>query len=259
VKNLKLIVIQANYAPIFIRVRLFRNIINNILLFNGHIYMNDYYISIFITVLVILLWIYTLLTESLIGYQTSNLRNSLIFAYLLFILSEVIFFFSFFWAYFDSALLPRVEIGLQWPPMGIVTLNMYDIPLLNTIILLSRGLTITWRHEALINNDFTNSIYRLAVTITYGWWFLYCQYYEYFEASFDISSGIYGRVFFITTGFHGLHVFLGRIILFYCLIVIINYYYLYDNFISFELRAWYWHFVDVVWLFLYIFIYTWGK
>jgi len=178
---------------------------------------------------------------------------------LLFILSEVIFFFSFFWAYFDSALLPRVEMGLQWPPMGIVTLNIYDIPLLNTIILLSRGLTITWRHEALMNNDFTNAIYRLSITILYGWWFLYCQYYEYFEASFDIRSGIYGRVFFITTGFHGLHVFLGRIILFYCLFVLINYYYLYDNFISFELRAWYWHFVDVVWLFLYIFMYTWGK
>jgi len=259
VKNLKLIVIQANYSPIFIRISLLRNIINNILIFNGQRHMNDYYISIFITVLVILLWIYTLLTESLIGYQTSNLRNSLIFAYLLFILSEVIFFFSFFWAYFDSALLPRVEMGLQWPPMGIVTLNIYDIPLLNTIILLSRGLTITWRHEALMNNDFTNAIYRLSITILYGWWFLYCQYYEYFEASFDIRSGIYGRVFFITTGFHGLHVFLGRIILFYCLSVLINYYYLYDNFISFELRAWYWHFVDVVWLFLYIFMYTWGK
>jgi len=232
---------------------------NNILLFNGNIIIKDYYLRLSVRVILILMWIYNLLIESLIGYQTINLQIRLMFAYLLFILSEIIFFFSFFWAYFDSALLPRIEIGLQWPPIGILTLNIYDLPLLNTIILLSRGLRITWTHDSLINNKLNDSVCRLATTILYGWFFLLCQYTEYMEASFDISSGIYGRVFFMTTGFHGLHVFLGRIMLLYCLITIINFYYLHNRHISFELSAWYWHFVDVVWLFLYIFIYSWGQ
>jgi len=143
--------------------------------------------------------------------------------------------------------------------VGIKTLNIYHWPLLNTIILLRRGLTLTWAHGALIHNHFNDAICSLATTIWYGWWFVLYQYNEYWYASFDISYGIYGRVFYITTGFHGLHVFLGRIILLYCLIIIIKYYYLYNSHISFELRAWYWHFVDVVWLFLYVFIYSWGK
>jgi len=235
------------------------NMINNVLLFNNRITLKHYYISLVVTIGLILVWIYVLLMESLMGYQTANLQTRLIFAYLLFILSEIIFFFSFFWAYFDAALLPRIETGLQWPPVGIKTLNMYDLPLLNTIILLSRGLRITWAHDSLIYNKFNDAVSSLLTTILYGWFFLLCQYTEYMEASFDISSGIYGRVFFITTGFHGLHVFLGSIILLYCLIIMINHHYLFNRHVSFELSAWYWHFVDVVWLFLYIFIYSWGQ
>jgi len=136
---------------------------------------------------------------------------------------------------------------------------MYNLPLLNTILLLRRGLRITWTHDAIILNHLNDAICSLATTIGFGWWFLCCQYHEYFETSFDISSGIYGRVFFITTGFHGLHVFLGRIILLYCLIILVNGYYLFNNHLSFELSAWYWHFVDVVWLFLYTFVYSWGQ
>jgi len=169
------------------------------------------------------------------------------------------FFFSFFWSYFDSALLPSVEVGLQWPPVGITTLNIYRIPLLNTIILLRRGITITWAHDAIILNHLNDAICSLATTILFGWWFLGLQLHEYHEARFDISSGIYGRVFFVTTGFHGLHVFIGSIILLYCLIILVNGYYLFNNHLSFELSAWYWHFVDVVWLFLYTFIYGWGQ
>jgi len=259
VKNLKLIVIQTSYSSIYMSWSLLLNIINNILLFNNHVLITDYYIRLVTTIVLVLLWIHRLLIESLLGYQTRNLQVRLIFAYLLFILSEVMFFFSFFWAYFDSALLPSVEIGLQWPPIGIQTLCIYDIPLLNTIILLRSGLRITWTHDALMHNHFNDAICSLATTIFYGWWFLLCQYNEYYEASFDIRSGIYGRVFFMTTGFHGLHVFLGSMILFYCLITILNYYYLFNSHISFELSAWYWHFVDVVWLFLYTFVYSWGQ
>lgn len=257
--NLKLLAIQGNAIPALLRASLLSMILNNILLFARSVSLSDYYLNLLAVVLLILMWIHTLVTESLLGYQTSTLQTRLIFAYLLFILREVIFFFSFFWRYFDSALLPTVEVGLQWPPVGIVTLNIYKIPLLNTVILLRRGLSITWAHDAIMLNHLNDAICRLATTIGFGWSFLLCQYHEYFEASFDISSGIYGRVFFVTTGFHGLHVFIGRIILLYCLGILIGGHYLFNNHLSFELSAWYWHFVDVVWLFLYTFVYSWGQ
>jgi len=257
--NIKLLAIQGRILPLLIRMSLLSIILNNILIFSHAVNINDYYFNLILVVILILIWIRNLVTESLIGYQTSTLQTSLIFAYLLFILREVMFFFRFFWSYFDSALLPSPEIGLQWPPIGIITFNIYSIPLLNTIILLRSGVSITWAHEAMIINHLNDAICSLATTIWFGWWFIIYQWVEYSEASFDISSGIYGRVFFVTTGFHGLHVFLGRIILLYCLYILIRGYYLFNNHISFELSAWYWHFVDVVWLFLYTFVYSWGQ
>jgi len=257
--NLKLLAIQGNALPLLLRFSLLSLILNNILLFSQHLNLYDYYFNFALVVFIILIWIHNLVTESLMGYQTATLQSSLIFAYLLFILREVIFFFSFFWSYFDSALLPSIEIGLQWPPVGITTLNIYSLPLLNTILLLRRGIRITWAHEAILLNHLNDAICSLATTIGFGWWFLCCQYHEYFETRFDISSGIYGRVFFITTGFHGLHVFIGSIILLYCLVMLIRRHYLFNNHLSFELSAWYWHFVDVVWLFLYTFVYSWGQ
>jgi len=259
VYGIKLLAIQGNILPFLLRLSLLSLILNNILLFSHFVSLRDYYINLTTVIFIILLWIHNLVTESLTGYQTRTLQTRLIFAYILFILREVIFFFSFFWRYFDSALLPSPEVGLQWPPVGILTINIYRVPLLNTIILLRRGVRITWAHDALLYNHLNDAICSLATTIWFGWWFLAYQYIEYFEASFNISSGIYGRVFFVTTGFHGFHVFLGRLILLYCLIILIGGHYLYNNHISFELSAWYWHFVDVVWLFLYTFVYSWGQ
>jgi len=196
VYNLKLLAIQGNLIPLLLSSRLLSIILNNILLFSHLANLRDYFFNFSLIVFLILIWIHNLATESLIGYQTSTLQSSLMFAYLLFILREVIFFFSFFWSYFDSALLPSIETGMQWPPIGIVTINIYNLPLLNTIILLRRGLSITWAHDALILNHFNDAICSLLTTICFGWWFLGIQLHEYQEASFDISSGIYGRVFF---------------------------------------------------------------
>ncbi len=178
---------------------------------------------------------------------------------LLFILSEVFFFVSFFWAFYDASLVPNVELGIVWPPKGIVPLAVYSVPLLNTVILLTRGITVTWAHHSLINNFFFKSIISLFITVCLGVYFLYMQYLEYSEAQFAISDGVYGRTFFIATGFHGIHVIVGTLFLTYSLFNLISAKLLFNHHFSFEAAAWYWHFVDVVWLILFVSLYWWGR
>jgi len=178
---------------------------------------------------------------------------------LLFILSEVFFFVSFFWAFYDASLSPTVELGLSWPPKGIAPLSVYAVPLLNTVILLTSGITVTWAHHAIINNFFNKRVISLLFTILLGVYFLYIQWVEYNEASFSFADGVYGRTFFLATGFHGMHVTVGTIFLFYVFILLLGSKLLYNHHFSFEAAAWYWHFVDVVWLILFISIYYWGR
>lgn len=177
----------------------------------------------------------------------------------LFILSEVFFFVSFFWAFYDASLSPTIDLGMVWPPKGINPLSVYSVPLLNTIILLTSGVTVTWAHHSIINNFFTKSFYSLLLTVILGVYFLIMQWAEYNEAQFSISDGVYGRVFFISTGFHGMHVLIGTCFLFYVLINLLASKLTYNHHFSFEAAAWYWHFVDVVWLFLFLSIYWWGS
>jgi heme/copper-type cytochrome/quinol oxidase subunit 3 len=148
-------------------------------------------------------------------------------------------------------------IGIQWPPIGIRIINVYSIPILNTVLLLSSGVSITWSHHCIIRNYYTEGIISLIVTIILGWIFLSIQGYEYLESGFCIKDGIYGRVFLITTGFHGIHVFAGRLVLSYSLIIMINAYPTWNHHFSFECGAWYWHFVDIVWLIVFILLYVW--
>jgi cytochrome c oxidase subunit 3 len=156
---------------------------------------------------------------------------------LLFILSEVFFFVSFFWAFYDASLAPVVELGMSWPPKGIVPLAVYSVPLLNTVILLTRGVSVTWAHHSLINNYFTKSFVSLFLTISLGVYFLYMQYLEYSEAQFSISDGVYGRTFFMATGFHGIHVLVGTLFLMYSLFNLLNSKILFNHHFSFEAAA----------------------
>jgi len=144
---------------------------------------------------------------------------------------------------------------MSWPPKGVIPLSTYSVPLLNTVILLSSGVRVTWAHHAIMNNFFYKSIVSLAFTVVLGAYFLYIQYVEYFESQFAVRDGIFGRTFFVTTGFHGIHVFIGTAFLFYVLVILCSGKLLYNHLFSFERAAWYWHFVDVVWLFVFIFIY----
>nr|ARO34911.1 cytochrome c oxidase subunit III [Phylloecus linearis] len=177
---------------------------------------------------------------------------------ILFITSEVFFFLSFFWAYFHASLSPNIEIGSTWPPAGITPFNPYHIPLLNTIILISSGASITWSHHSLINKNMKQSLISLSITIILGIYFSILQKFEYNEASFTISDSIYGSTFFMATGFHGMHVLIGTMFLIICLIRLKNNHFSSTHHFGFEAASWYWHFVDIVWLFLYISIYWWS-
>nr|URX54232.1 cytochrome c oxidase subunit III [Neotermes sp. 6 AB-2022a] len=193
------------------------------------------------------------------GLHTTSVTKGLRWGMILFIISEVFFFISFFWAFFHSSLSPTIELGSTWPPTGISPFNPLQIPLLNTAILLASGVTVTWAHHSLLENNYTQGLQGLFFTVILGIYFTILQAYEYVEASFTIADSSYGSTFFVATGFHGLHVIIGTTFLLTCLLRQLNMHFSSNHHFGFEAAAWYWHFVDVVWLFLYISIYWWGS
>lgn len=192
------------------------------------------------------------------GLHTYIVETGLRWGILLFICSEVIFFFSFFWAFFHRSLSPRVELGSIWPPIGIQAFNPFGVPLMNTIILLSSGVRITWSHHALIEGNLSEALQSLQVTVGLGVYFTIIQLLEYIEAPFAIRDSAFGRTFFVATGFHGLHVIIGTTFLLVTYFRMAACMFSSSHHFGFEAAAWYWHFVDVVWLFLFVTIYWWG-
>lgn len=205
------------------------------------------------------LWFKDIIRESSYqGFHTLATLKGLKMGFILFIVSEIFLFLSFFWAFFHSSLSPSIELGLLWPPLGVNAINPFSVPLLNTAILLSSGVTVTWCHHSIINKDRINSLKSLILTIILGVIFTLFQLFEYFESSFCIADSVYGSVFFIATGFHGFHVFVGSLFLIICLIRLNNYQFTNSHHFGFEAASWYWHFVDIIWLYLFICIYWWG-
>ncbi|HEV7264914.1 MAG TPA: cytochrome c oxidase subunit 3 [Falsiroseomonas sp.] len=211
---------------------------------------------------VMFLWWRDVLKESRnAGMHTPVVRLGLRYGMVLFIASEVMFFVAFFWAYFHFALFPDHVSGAEtaiWPPAGVYTFDPFGLPFLNTMILLLSGCTVTWAHHALLQNDRKSLITGLALTVLLGISFTGFQLFEYYEAPFEFTGGIYPSTFFLATGFHGFHVFVGTCFLAVCLFRAIRGHFSPERHFGFEAAAWYWHFVDVVWLFLFIFIYWWG-
>ena len=205
--------------------------------------------------------------ESHQGHHTRVVSLHLRYGMLLFIASEVMFFVAWFWAFFDASLFPgeaaqvaRVEhTGGIWPPQGIEVLDPWHLPLFNTVILLLSGTTVTWAHHALIEGDRKTLKGMLFVTVVLGILFSFVQGYEYAAAPFDFSESIYGATFFMATGFHGFHVLVGTIFLIVCLFRAMAGHFTAEKHFGFEAAAWYWHFVDVVWLFLFCCIYVWAS
>ena len=179
---------------------------------------------------------------------------------ILFIASEVMFFFAFFWAFFHVTVPFLSKVALTtWPPEGVRPFYTWGLPFLNTLILLTSGATVTYAHHALLKGDRRNTVIGLALTIALGIIFTATQAYEYSHAAFKFKDGIYSSTFYIATGFHGAHVIIGTCFLIVCLFRAAKGHFTPEKHVGFEAAAWYWHFVDVVWLFLFTFIYWWGS
>ena len=211
-------------------------------------------------------WWRDVIRESQAGDHTPVVQLHLRYGMILFIASEVMFFVAWFWAYFDVSLFPgevhqvmRAELtGGQWPPQGIETFDPWHLPLINTLILLTSGTTVTWAHHALQHGDRGGLVRGLTLTVVLGMAFTALQAYEYSHAAFGFADHIYGATFFMATGFHGFHVIVGTIFLAVCLGRALAGHFTPKHHFGFEAAAWYWHFVDVVWLFLFAAIYVWG-
>lgn len=205
-------------------------------------------------------WWSDVVVESHSGDHTPVVQIGLRYAVIMFIVSEVFFFLAWFWMFFKHALYPmEMGSGGVWPPVGIETFDPFHLPLINTLILLCSGCAATWAHHALAHdNDRKALVQGLVLAIALGALFTIFQVYEYGHAAFGFSGNIYGGIFFMATGFHGFHVLIGTIFLGVCLIRAMKGHFTPENHIGFEAAAWYWHFVDVVWLFLFAAVYIWG-
>jgi cytochrome c oxidase subunit 3 len=208
-------------------------------------------------------WWTNVVREAHQGYHTPVVQLHLRYGMILFIASEVMFFLGWFWAFFDFSLFPATTTDVvagQWPPKAIeAVLDAFDLPLLNTLILLCSGTTVTWAHHCLIHGDRDGLKKGLWATILLGMLFTSIQAYEYAAAPFPFGENTYGSAFYMATGFHGFHVIIGTIFLAVCLKRAYNGDFTPRQHFGFEAAAWYWHFVDVVWLFLFVAIYVWGS
>nr|YP_004734456.1 cytochrome c oxidase subunit III [Agriosphodrus dohrni]ADF65636.1 cytochrome c oxidase subunit III [Agriosphodrus dohrni] len=218
-----------------------------------------YFLGVTILLLTMIQWWRDITREGTYqGKHTLQVTQGLKLGMILFIISEVFFFVSFFWGFFHSSLSPTIELG-SWPPKGILTFNPMHVPLLNTMVLLCSGMTVTWAHHSMMEKNFSQTKSALILTVILGLYFTILQAYEYYEASFTISDSVFGSCFFMATGFHGIHVIIGTTFLLVCLMRHLFNHFSNKHHFGFEAAAWYWHFVDVVWLFLYISIYWWGS
>ena len=228
--------------------------------YNSYIWLT---VGLLVVVATMAMWWLDVLKESQTpGLHSPIVRLGLRYGMTLFISSEVMFFVGFFWAFFHYALFPEHVLDAigpaMWPPAGIETFDPFNLPLLNTMILLLSGCTVTWAHHALLEGDRRSLIMALGLTVLLGMSFTCFQVLEYSTAPFKFAGGVYPAVFFLATGFHGFHVIVGTIFLVVCWFRSRAGQFTPQRHFGFEAAAWYWHFVDVVWLFLFIAVYWWG-
>lgn len=230
---------------------------------NAHGYMNNNFmilLSIITLLYSMTLWFKDIIAESTyLGDHTKAVKRGLTQGFLLFVLSEIIIFGSLFWAYLHSALNPSVEIGMSWPPMGIEPIAADELPLLNTIILLASGVTITMGHHALINQNRYYTLIGFALSTLLILLFVILQAMEYKYAPFTISDGVYGSTFFALTGLHGIHMIMLFIMLSICWYRVYNYDFTNGSHVFAESTILYLHVLDILWLFIYIIAYWWGS
>ncbi len=233
---------------------------HDITLFGGKVGLKGVTIGLIAVLLCMFFWWKDIIFETI----KENVHNKITeiglrYGMITFIASEVMFFVAFFWAFFNGAFYPTEAIGFVWPPAEIHILDPFDIPLIMTMILLLSGSTVTWAHHAILHNNQKDLVTALGLTIALGITFLGFQIYEYTHLNFGFADSIYSSAFYMATGFHGFHVFVGTIFLTVCWIRAMKGHFTKDQHFGFEAAAWYWHFVDVVWLFLFVAVYIWGN
>lgn len=218
------------------------------------------YFSVGLVISTMFLWFRDIISEgTYIGNHTLAVQRGLNMGVALFIVSEALFFLAIFWAYFHSALSPTPELGAQWPPKGIESINAFELPLLNTMLLLASGVTVTYAHHSLIRGNRNGALFGEIFTIILASVFTLFQVVEYTYSSFTITDGVYGSTFYFGTGFHGLHVIIGTIFLLVGFWRLLAYHFTENHHLGLEAGILYWHFVDVVWLFLFLSVYYWGS
>lgn len=216
----------------------------------------DLFLSFLLLLLILFLWFFDIVQEAtFFGHHTLVVRRGLRYGVYFFFVSEVLLFFGFFWAFFHASWDPSIFIGGIWPPMEVNSIPAQEFPLFNTVLLISSGLSVTWAHRAIALGSYTMAIDSFIITILYGALFLFLQGSEYFEAAFDFSDSVYASVFYVLTGLHGTHVFIGVTFLFVCFLRLIFRHFLVLHYLGFVVAIWYWHFVDVVWVILFLTVY----
>ncbi len=247
--------------PLYTCISLYTLITTGVLAMHGFSSIN------FILVLAVLslissmsFWFRDIISEATyLGNHTSAVQKGLNMGVSLFIVSEALFFLAIFWTFLHSALSPTMELGSNWPPKGVESIDAYELPLLNTSILLTSGIAVTYAHHSLIKSNRNGAIYGLLFTVVLAILFTILQVLEYADASFTLSDATFGSCFYFGTGFHGLHVIIGTAFIAVGLWRILAYHSTNNHHLGVESGILYWHFVDVVWLFLFICFYYWGS
>lgn len=257
-------IVPGSIYPFWVSASLFATLFFSVCVF--HDLFNIYYLtgrqliapSLVFFVSGILLWGHFIFQESY-SFHTFAVQRNLRVGMLWFIVSEVCFFLTFFASFFFISLEPRVSIGCIWPPVGIEPVSMWNLSFFNTILLLSSGIFLLWAHAALLAGDWNGVYSGVLGVLLLSVLFLSLQAFEYYILTFSINDSVYGAFFFLMTGFHGLHVLFGTLLFVYFFIDHCKSKSFQDQYVFFECAAWYWHFVDVVWFFVYLNFYVWGS
>lgn len=229
----------------------------------AHGYIGTFYI-LYLCIITLMysmtLWFKDIVAEStLLGFHSFLVKKGLNQGFMLFVISEILIFASLFWAFFHSSMNPSIEIGMSWPPVGILSVDPAELPLLNTIVLLASGVTVTYSHHGLIHGHRNHTFYGFVYTTLLIFIFVMFQYLEYAYSNFTLTDGVYGSTFYSATGLHGLHMIMLTIMLIVCTFRVYNYDFTNTSHVFAESTILYLHVLDVIWLFIYIFFYWWGS
>lgn len=259
--NFPFMLVENSIWPLTTAISTLSMLLSSIMIFNKKIGGFELFIISIISILIsIYYWFKDIIVEATFqGYHNKDVQTNINIGFILFVVSEAMIFFSFFFAFFYNSLIPSIFVGAIWPPVGIETLDATAIPLLNTVILFMSGISVTASQHYIVAKNRSKSILYLAITIILGIIFLCLQVLEYKSALFTIADSVYGASFFLLTGFHGFHVLIGVLFLIISLLRLYNYHYSENHFLNATFSSIYYHFVDVIWIFLFAVIYCWSS